>query len=116
MSAVRRAVPLVIAGFLAVGADAATGPTLRVNPSVAHRGDTVALSGKHWGNHKFVTLKIGLPNSDATNFIAKVETNNIGSWRGTVPVKPTARLGNYVILACRKACAIKVTKPVKIVP
>ena len=115
MAALRRVVPLVIAGLLAVGADAATGPTLRVTPSVVHRGDTVTISGKHWGSRKVVTLRIGVPRSDATSVIDTFRTEADGSFTGTVPVKPKAALGNYVILACRKQCAIKRTKPLQIV-
>ena len=115
MSAFRRVVPLVIAGLLAVSADAATGPTLRVSPSVVHRGDNVTISGKHWGSRKVVTLRIGVPNSDATSLIDTVRTEADGSFTGVVPVKPKATLGSYVILACRKQCAIKRTKPLQIV-
>ena len=115
MSAFGRVVPLVIAGFLAVGAEAATGPTLRVSPDTARRGDNVTISGKHWGANKRVTLRIGVPNSDATSVIGRPTTKADGSFSGTVPILRSAKPGDYVILACRRQCAIKRTKPLKIV-
>src|SRR6476660_7398909 len=89
----------VAATILAAGAvlgpvaGAATAPSLRLSPTTAHRGDKVSISGRHWGNHKQVSLYVGRPNSEATSLISKVETNNVGRFAGTVPVLKTATPG-----------------------
>ena len=117
MSPPRRILPLVVAGALcAGGATAATGPTLHVSPTTVHRGDHVAISGKHWGSHKLVTLLVGRPHSTATALIDKVATTATGEFSGTVPVKRSAAAGKYYVIACRKSCAIKVRKAITILP
>src|SRR4051812_44486174 len=112
----RVAATILAAGALGTVADAATAPSLRLSPTVARRGDRVAISGRHWGNHKLVSLYVGRPNSEATALISKVATNNVGRFAGTVPVKRSATPGDYVVLACRKSCAIKVARKLTILP
>ena len=119
MSPRRRVLPLAIAAALVAGAaatDAAVKPTLTVNPTTTHRGDRVAIVGKHWGSHKLVTLLVGRPNSTATALIDKVATSAAGEFRGTVPVKRSAAPGKYYVIACRRGCAIKVKKAITILP
>ena len=117
MSPRRRVLPLALAAALcATAATAATGPTLTVSPTTTHRGQRVALVGKHWGSHKRVTLLVGRPNSTVTALIDKVTTTSGGEFSGTVPVKRSATPGKYYVIACRKACAIKVKKTITILP
>ena len=113
----RRILPLVLAGALwAGGATAATSPTLHVSPTTVHRGGRLAISGKHWGSHKLVTLLVGRPHSKVTALIDKVATTATGEFSGTVPVKRSATSGRYFVIACRKGCAIKVKKAITILP
>ena len=117
MSPRRRVLPLALAAALcATAATAASGPTLTVSPTTTHRGDHVAIVGKHWGSHKRVTLLVGRPKSTATALIDKVTTTAGGEFRGTVPVLRTATPGTYYVIACRKGCAIKVRKAITILP
>jgi len=104
----------IASGAAAVTTGAATGPTLSISKTIAHRGDKVGIIGRHWGAHKVVTLRVGRPNTDATALIARVTTNDAGAFAGTVPVKQSAAPGRYIIIACRNSCAIKRTKALTI--
>jgi hypothetical protein len=114
----RVAAAILAAGVLGAVADAATAPapTLRLKPTIANRGDTVSITGRHWGNHRKVSLYVRRASSPARALISTVETTNDGRFAGTVPVRRKATPGDYVVLACRKGCAIKVAKPLKVLP
>jgi hypothetical protein len=94
---------------------ASTKPTLIVNPPHVQQGSEVAFSGSHWGKHKTVTLFLGKPGVASMNKIAGRKTNSRGHFRYVLPVKPNAPAGQYLIIACRKSCKIKVSKPMEIV-
>jgi hypothetical protein len=98
-----------------VATAAATGPSLTVTPSQVHRSQNVTFSGAHWARHVRVTLLLGKPNTGANKF-ATVTTNSRGRFRYVLPIKPTAPTGQYVILACRKSCAVKVSRSMTILP
>jgi hypothetical protein len=96
-------------------AGAAVKPTLSVSPSTVHRGGKVTFSGAHWPKRVTVTLLLGYPNSEAAKF-AGVKTTGTGRFTYTLPIKPTAPTGKYVVLACRNNCKTEVSKPLTIAP
>jgi hypothetical protein len=113
----RIAIPAFVAVTVAAStAFAATGPTLKVTPSTVHQGSNVTFSGSGWAKRVPVTLRLGKPGVKGSNKIATVTTNRRGRFSYTLPVKPTSPTGQYLILACRKNCAVKVTKRMTIVP
>jgi hypothetical protein len=101
---------LVLAGL----AGAATKPTLKVTPSTVKQGGKVTFTGAHWPKRTKVSLLLGFPNSDAAKF-ATVATTTTGTFRYTLPIKPSAPKGKYVVLACRKNCQVKVQRNMTIV-
>ena len=117
MSLNRVAVAVLAAGGVASGiaVGAVTKPTFRVNPSTVHRGQNVTFSGRHWGANKTVTLMLGYKNSEAAK-IGTARTKGDGSFSQVRPILSGAPTGNYVVLACRKSCAIKVSRALKILP
>lgn len=93
----------------------AAGPSLSVSPSKVHRGGRVTFTGAGWARKVKVTLLLGRPNTEANRF-ATVTTNALGRFRYSLPIKPTAPTGRYVILACRRSCATKVSRSMTILP
>lgn len=93
----------------------ATGPSLTITPSHVHRSQNVTFSGAHWARHARVALLLGKPNAGANRF-ATVRTNRRGRFHYVLPIKPTAPTGQYVILACRRSCATKVSRKMTILP
>src|SRR3954470_1975741 len=85
----------------------AAGPSLTVTPNRVHQGGQVVFSGSGWPHHVRVTLLLGKPNTGA-NKITTLSTNSRGRFRYSLPIRPTAPTGKYVILACRKNCKTKV--------
>jgi hypothetical protein len=115
MRASRMLLPVLATAALVGGATAATRPSLTVTPSQVHRGAHVTFSGSRWAHHVRVTLLLGKPNTGANKF-ATLTTNGSGRFRYVLPIKPTAPTGKYVILACRKNCATKVSRNMTILP
>ena len=97
------------------GVALAAGPSLTVTPSTVHQGGKVTFTGAGWAHGVKVTLLLGKPNTGANKF-ATVTTTRRGRFAYTLPIKPTAPTGKYVILACRKNCATKVSRSMTIVP
>src|SRR4051794_21845403 len=100
---------------VAAGTALAAGPSLTVTPSSVHQGAKVTFAGSGWAQNVKVTLLLGRPNTGANRF-ATVTTSRRGRFSYTLPIKPTAPTGKYVILACRKNCAMKVSRSMTIVP
>jgi hypothetical protein len=109
------AIVVVAAAGGAASTSASTKPTLIVNPPHVMQGKLVAFTGSHWGKHRKVTLFLGKPGVSSMNKIADRKTNSKGHFRYVLPVKPNAPAGQYLIIACRKSCQIKVSKPLEIV-
>src|SRR4051794_27896454 len=93
----------------------AAGPSLTVTPSHVHQGGKVTFTGSGWPDNSKVSLLLGRPNTAANKF-ATVATNGRGKFSYTLPIKPTAPTGRYVIQACRKSCANKVSRNMTILP
>src|SRR4051812_23785109 len=106
---------LVAAIAVLAGSALAAGPGLTVTPRRVHQGGSVTFTGSHWAHNVKVTLLLGQPNTDANKF-ATVKTNGRGQFSYMLPIKPTAPTGKYVILACRKSCATKVSRSMTILP
>ena len=105
----------VAVALACAGTALAAGPSLTVSPSTVHQGGKVTFSGSGWARDVRVTLLLGRPGTGANKF-ATVTTTRRGRFSYTLPIKPTAPTGKYVILACRKNCATKVARGMTIVP
>jgi len=85
-------------------------PGVHVSPSSVKRGKAITVTGSHWPRRATVDLLIGPPRSEATR-VAGVRTTSGGSFRRTLvpPAWVQARLGTWVLLACRRDCRVKAT-------
>jgi hypothetical protein len=107
---------LATASLVGGAATAATGPSLTVTPSFVHRGQNVTFSGSGWAKRVRVTLELANRGATAANKFAVVTTNSRGRFRYTLPIKQTSPTGKYSIWACRKNCAVKITRNMTILP
>jgi hypothetical protein len=106
---------LLATGAVAAGTAFAATPSLTVSPSRVHQGGKVTFTGSGWAHKVKVTLLLGKPGTAANPF-ASVTTNGRGRFSYTLPIKPTAPTGKYVIHACRKSCATDVKRNMTIAP
>ena len=100
---------------VAAGTALAASPSLTVTPSKVHQGGRVTFTGSGWARNVKVTLLLGKPGTAANTF-ATVTTTRRGRFSYTLPIKPTAPTGKYVIHACRKKCATDVKRSMTILP
>ena len=123
MSLQRAAFPLVAAvltAAFALGAGPASSttanPTVDVTPTIVKRGAKITVTGSHWRREAPVRLLIGPPRSEAT-YVTTVRTTSRGTFRRrlTPPAWVQARVGRWVLLACRRDCRIKAVKSFRIV-
>ncbi len=89
---------------------AAAKPTARVAPSIVKRGQAITVTGAHWPRNVTVQLLIGPPQSEAER-VGSARTTSRGTFRRKLvpPAWVQARLGRWVLLACRRDCRVKAT-------
>lgn len=85
-------------------------PAVRVSPASVARGHAITVTGKHWPRRVTVQLLIGPPQSEAEP-VATARTTSTGTFRRRFVPPPyiQARLGRWVLLACRRECRVKAT-------
>ena len=91
-----------------LAAPAAAAPSVSVSPEVVPPGGSITVKGKGWPHNSRVTILIGVPNSEADK-VMSLRTTARGRFKGTIRFRDSARQGRYVLLACRKQCAVKAT-------
>lgn len=91
-------------------------PTVQVSPSSVKRGKAITVTGSHWARRATVDLLIGPPQSEATR-VATVRTTSGGAFRRKLvpPAWVQARIGRWVLLACRRDCRVKASATFRIV-
>ena len=111
--AVPSLVALLAAALLAEPA-APAGPSARaavvrvhVTPHRVHAGGLITVTGSGWPRRRSVELLIGVPYSEATR-IAVAHTTSRGTFSRRVRLWRRMDPGRWVVLACRRACRIKV--------
>jgi hypothetical protein len=89
-------------------ASGATQPSATVTPTSVKRGKPITVTGSHWPRRVTVQLLIGPPQSEAEP-VARVRTTRSGTFRRTFvpPAFVQARLGRWILLACRRDCRVK---------
>lgn len=79
-----------------------------VSPDTVAPGGKLTVKGKGWAHNARVSILIGPPNSEASK-VETLRTTSRGRFKGTLRFKDSATPGRYVLLACRKQCAVKAT-------
>jgi hypothetical protein len=91
-------------------AGAGSGPpgagTLRLEPKRVEAGERRTVTGRSWPARVRVRLLVGPPASEGSP-VKAVRTDRRGRFRTRVPIASNATPGAYVMLACRRQCAIK---------
>jgi hypothetical protein len=94
----------------ACAAGAASGPpgagTLRLEPKRVGVGERLTVMGRSWPARVRVRLLVGPPASEGSP-VKTVRTGRRGRFRTRVPIASNATPGAYVMLACRRRCAVK---------
>jgi len=80
--------------------------TFRVRPKEVRAGERVRASGRRWPRRARVHLLVGPPNSEASH-VAWARTNRRGRFRKSVRIAAGTAPGTWVMLACRRQCAVK---------
>jgi hypothetical protein len=94
---------------------AAAAPTLRVTPKIVRAGERVRAVGRRWPPRVRVHLLIGPPNSEASH-AAWARTTRRGRLRKSVRIEAGTAPGTWVMLACRRQCAVKRLAKFQVVP
>jgi hypothetical protein len=97
-------VPLVLAVCLPTSAVAK--PSVSVSPEVVPPGGKLTVKGKGWASDARVSILVGRPNSEASK-VGTLHTNSRGRFKGSLKFNESADQGRYVLLACRRQCAVK---------
>lgn len=97
-------VPLVLA--VCFPASAVAAPSVSVSPDVIPPGGKLSVKGKGWAPDARVSILVGRPRSEAAK-LGTLRTNSRGRFKGTLKLNRSAEQGRYVLLACRRKCAIK---------
>jgi hypothetical protein len=80
--------------------------TLRLEPQRVGVGERLTVTGRQWPARVRVRLLVGPPASEASP-VKRVRTNGRGRFRTHVRIASSATPGPYVMLACRRQCAVK---------
>jgi hypothetical protein len=102
--------PILVSAFLVllVAAPAVAAPGVGVSPKTISPGGTITVEGKGWKPSSRVSILIGPRNSEADK-VGTLRANERGRIKGKLKFSKSAAPGRYVLLACRKQCAVKAT-------
>ena len=108
--------PVLLISFGAASLPAFSGSftSVSASPRPVALGGTLVVTGRGWPTFTSVELRLGPPNSGSDR-LGFVRTTSAGTFRRTFRINPAARPGTYVLLACRNACAFKVSTTVRVV-
>ena len=77
-----------------------------MSPSITVAGSTIIARGRNWERRARVQLLIGPPRSEADP-VATVRTTARGSFAKRITLSRAIGPGKWILLACRRECAIK---------
>lgn len=87
-------------------------PVTSVRPEVVPRGEAIRIVGRDWPKRSYVSLRIGLPESESFA-IGRVRTNGKGRFVKRVRLRGSP--GLYIITTCPARCRAPQRTPVRIV-
>lgn len=90
-------------------------PKLRLQPTVVPAGGHLTFIGTGFRPDAKVWLGVGPPQSEARHW-GSARTNQEGSFRKTLTVKPRIEPGRWVAIACQNGCRIKAGASFRVAP